>query len=290
MMARLLVVSLMVVCSCAHLNRPEPIDATVEQGQAEPSVSTVGEPGRLRLVTFNVHGEDGARIARAILTNPVLRDADIIFVQEIEKRVGDEAPRIVARRLGFHFAYAPGYGLSGGGSHGVAILSRFALADVEVIALPHHQVVFNSARRVALSARVRVDERDLRLYNVHLDNRISAAARVAQLAPVVAHAGDSSVSVIIAGDFNTSPFRWLAHVVPIPGGKQQQRLESFIRDRGFATPVTGSGPTSKWLSMRLDGIFTRDLEVADYAVERSVRISDHLPLWADFHWPPAPQA
>jgi endonuclease/exonuclease/phosphatase (EEP) superfamily protein YafD len=70
-------------------------------------------------------------------------------------------------------------------------------------------------------------------------------------------------------------------VVPVPAGVQDDRLESYVRRRGFATPVTSSGATSQWLSMRLDAIYTRGLQVVQSDVERSVRASDHLPLWAD---------
>ncbi|MBE7450650.1 MAG: hypothetical protein HS111_17640 [Kofleriaceae bacterium] len=37
---------------------------------------------------------------------------------------------------------------------------------------------------------------------------------------------------------------------------QDDRLERYVRGRGFTTPVVGSGATHKWLSMRLDAIYT----------------------------------
>jgi len=75
-------------------------------------------------------------------------------------------------------------------------------------------------------------------------------------------------------------FAWVGHLLPIPGGHQARRLERFVRAAGFATPVTASGPTSQWLAMRLDAIYVRGLVVTDFDVARGVRISDHLPLWA----------
>ena len=50
---------------------------------------------------------------------------------------------------------------------------------------------------------------------------------------------------------------------------------------GFDAPVRRSGPTSKWLSMRLDAIYTRGMSLEQFAVLRDVRSSDHYPLWAE---------
>jgi endonuclease/exonuclease/phosphatase (EEP) superfamily protein YafD len=86
---------------------------------------------------------------------------------------------------------------------------------------------------------------------------------------------------LIAGDMNTSPFTWVGHVMPMPTGRQDDRVEGYVRSRGFTTPVTDSGPTSQWLSMRLDAIYTRGLDIVEHDVERTVRASDHLPLWVD---------
>ena len=82
---------------------------------------------------------------------------------------------------------------------------------------------------------------------------------------------------VIAGDMNTSPFVWLTGVIPVPAGVQDDRLEKFVRARGYATPVTDSGPTSQWLGMRLDALYTKGVEVR----AQSVRASDHMPLWAE---------
>ena len=61
----------------------------------------------------------------------------------------------------------------------------------------------------------------------------------------------------------------------------RNRLEAYVRTRGFNTPVTDVGATSQWMSMRLDAIYTRGLRVVERGVEDGVRASDHLPLWAE---------
>jgi endonuclease/exonuclease/phosphatase family metal-dependent hydrolase len=84
----------------------------------------------------------------------------------------------------------------------------------------------------------------------------------------------------MAGDFNTSPFTWISHVVPILTTTQDNRLEALVRKHGLATPVAGSGPTSRFLGMKLDAIYTRDFDTLRFATSNAKNISDHLALWA----------
>ena len=289
------------VCGCAAVNRRHPADTgpegdpTIERQAScwpatkdrddQPGRDVIARPTRVRLVTANVHGSSGRVIAHAFLADPVLHCADILFLQEIEHYHRDqpsEAGRL-ARALGLSYAYAPGYGLDDGGSHGVAIVSRFPLSDIHVVELPYIGVHVNSARRIAVAAIAHINETEIQLYSVHLDNRINPAQRIAQMTPVFDDArAHGDLPAIMGGDLNTSPFCWLLHLVPVPCGRQTGRLEAFARQRGFATPVRHSGATSEWLGMRLDALYTRAIEVIDFDVARSVRISDHLPLWIDF--------
>ncbi|HEY8146485.1 MAG TPA: endonuclease/exonuclease/phosphatase family protein [Kofleriaceae bacterium] len=273
---------LVALTGCAALNRADPADTSVLHRNRPPAAAR--DDGQILVVSYNVHMESAAGIARG-LAGPWLRRADVVFLQEIESHAGEHQSRAgqVAERLGMSYAYAPGYGLGSGGSHGVAILSRWPLADLELIELPREGVVFNSARRVALGATVAYPGRPLRVYSVHLDNRINPSDRRRQLAPVLAAAAARrDAPVIIAGDMNTSPFCWLGHVVPLPCGRQGDRLEALVRERGFDAPATGSGPTSKWLGMRLDAVYARGIAARRVGVERRVQLSDHLPLWVVF--------
>lgn len=272
--------------ACSHLDRPDPVNPRIEAHS--PSAVHRKASGPVRVATYNVHGESAQAILRSIRGNPQLGAADILLLQEIEID-REDTPRALAALLGRSYVYAPGYRVGADGSHGVAIISRFRLRDPYVIELPRYQVVFNSARRVAIAATIQLDGQPVRVYSVHLDNRLSPADRKAQLAPVLADAGRTpTVAAIIAGDMNTSPFCWIGHVVPVPCGLQDDRLEAAVRAGGFETPVRASGATSKWLAMRLDAIYTRHLEVTSFGVSDLVRVSDHLPLWADVNVPPSP--
>jgi endonuclease/exonuclease/phosphatase family metal-dependent hydrolase len=263
---------------CARLNHASPRDRTAEV-VAQPR-GAGGAPGRWRVVAYNIHGVDGDRLAHAISGAPALGGADVLLLSEVHAHGPCSDACAAGARLGMASAYVPGH-VQDRGTEGVAILSRWPLSDVEVIELPYHHVVVNSARRVAVAATALTVDGPVRVFAVHLDNRISPSARVRQLAPVLERARRWPGPVVIGGDFNTSPFSWLAALVPFPTGRQDDAVERAVREAGLTTPVTASGPTSQWLSMRLDAIYTRGVAVHAFGVSHDVRISDHLPLWAD---------
>jgi endonuclease/exonuclease/phosphatase family metal-dependent hydrolase len=165
------VAAFVILAACNH---PRPRDIRVEVRNHGPTASP--QTSRLRLVTYNVHMIESGKIAAALRSRPGLAAADLVLLQEVES---------AAKQLDLHCAYAPGYGLPSGGSHGVAILSRFPLRDLEVTELPYNHTVLNSARRVGLGATIDASTGPVRVYAVHLDNRISATERVRQLAPVL---------------------------------------------------------------------------------------------------------
>jgi endonuclease/exonuclease/phosphatase family metal-dependent hydrolase len=284
-MRTLLVVAALVALSAvlAACNHPRPRDLSIEAASHARADAPVDTGARLRVVQYNVHMIDARKIVRALRQTPELAAADVIFLNEVESHPKEKESRacLAAKRLDMYCAFAPGYGLDDGGAHGVAILSRRPLADLAVTELPYHDTVFNSARRVALGATITAGDVPVRVYAVHLDNRINPAARKRQLAPVLDDADARGLATVIAGDMNTSPFVWIGHVVPVPAGVQDDRLEKFVRGRGYDTPLTDVGPTSAWLGMRLDAVYTRGVDVRAHGVADTVRASDHLPVWAD---------
>ena len=279
-MRRPLVLLALLTTGC--LQRTLPKDTTVETTfPTTPRATTL--PHQLRVVTFNVHGQTAAHIAGALASDRNLRDADVIIMEEIHR---DESQLSVCsgacglgKELGFYSVYAPGHAV-GNGSDGVAIVARAPITSAQVIELPFFNVHANSGRRVALAATIALDGKPLTIYAVHLDNRLSVHDRKAQMTPVLEHARRQSTPVIIAGDFNTSPFTWIAHVIPILTNTQDDRLEELVRKYGFATPVAGSGATSRFIGMKLDAIYTRGFTTADFATSNARDISDHMALWA----------
>jgi len=266
----------LVLAACMH---GTPKDLNVET--TFPVVAKARElPRQLRVVTFNLHMEPGAKIERGMLADPALRDADLIVFEEVHRDgLGCSAACAIARDLGFSAVYAPGHA-NGDGDDGVAIVSRAPITSAQVLELPFYNVHFNGGRRIALAATIELAGHPVTVYAVHLENRLGVQDRKHQMLPVLAHAQRQQTPVIIAGDFNTSPFTWIAHVVPIPTGTQDDRFEELVRAHGFATPLAHSGPTHHHLWMKLDGIYTRGFSTQRYATATAHDVSDHLALWA----------
>jgi endonuclease/exonuclease/phosphatase family metal-dependent hydrolase len=283
-MLRPVLVSLLVLAGCAQ--RGLPTDRSIEaRFPAAPKVTTL--PNQLRVVTFNIHMEPAEKIARGIKADRAIRDADVIVMQEVDRREPKGVPAEqwcsgacgVAKELGYYSVFAPGHGVPGG-SHGVAVLSRAPITSASVIELPYFNVVFNSGRRVAMAVTLEIEGKPITVYAVHLDNRLTVTDRRTQMLPVLAHAKRQQTPVIIAGDFNTSPFTWIGHVIPVPTTTQDNRFEELVRADGFDTPVAESGPTFRYIGMKLDGIYTRGFETTRFAVANAEYVSDHLALWA----------
>lgn len=263
--------------------RPEVGQLVAAPPQAPPS---------LRVVSYNIHaGRELPRLIEALRENPQLRAADVLLLQEIESHPCEGASRArqLAEALRMNYVYAPARPTEDGGTHGLALLSRFPLADIEVLPLKQYNLHYNTRRRIALAATVEVGARRLQIYNLHLDTRLNVGDRLEQLGPVVKAALAQQVeAVVLGGDFNTNAFRWLFHVAPVFRSDQAAAVDAFMRKNGFAAPLAAAGPTSRKVlfGLRLDSLYTRGVTVQASAVERSVQASDHAPLWIEIAWTP----
>jgi endonuclease/exonuclease/phosphatase family metal-dependent hydrolase len=240
----------------------------------------------LRVLSYNVHfGADVDGLARALDTNPRTHDADVLLLQEIESYPDDRRPEKLARRLHRYAVYAPAR-TKGNGTHGLAILSRRPLRDVEVLALPQFELGWGTRQRVALSATMDWNGADVRIVDVHLDTRLTPDQRFRQIAPALDRAA-AYPRVVVGGDMNTiSCLTALLPGIPIlmPGTSQGPAFDAFMAAQGYHTPfhrIGGTGP----LHQRLDGIFTRGLGVSGFDKEDTVNASDHVPIWAEIALP-----
>ena len=259
----------------------------LEMGSPSDVVREV--PARLRVTTFNVeHGADIEGLSRALTETPNLATTDVLLVQEIEAypdEAGSRASQLAAA-LGMGYVYAPER-IQGSGTHGTAILSHWPLERVQVMRLPFADQAVSSAPRIALAADVRVGGFVLRVIDMHLDTRLNITDRILQIRPAVL---DAPPPVVVGGDFNTNPYGWLGESVPeVPAGSivetdQAIVLDDYMRHIDYATPTSELGPTVEFsgvLDARLDSIYTRGVASEPGAVERSVTISDHFPLFID---------
>lgn len=268
----------------ACMVRAAPPDTTIETTFPTRPAETRSLPRQLRVVTFNVHRETPAKVMTGIKSDPTLREADLILLEEVHRIEPTTQPCSAAcalgKDLGYYTLYAPGH-MQGDGSDGVAILSRAPILSGQVLELPDIDVHVNSGRRVALVATVLVEGTPVTVYAVHLTNRLTVAERKAQMRPILEHVKQQTTPVIMGGDFNTSPFTWIAGLIPVPIGTQDDHLEALVRSYGLDTPVASSGATSRFLGMKLDAIYTRGFDTHRFAVAHAQNVSDHLALWAN---------
>jgi len=247
-----------------------------------PAVTTTP----LRVVTYNVeYGPDIPGAIGALTSDPELAKAGLVLVQEIEAYPGEGASRTaqLAAGLGFGYVYVPAR-VRGDGTHGLAILSAFPITNVEKMDLPDSAKP--TQHRIAISADIDVDGHLLHIINVHLDTKLDARERIAQLSPSVV---DAPPATLVAGDFNTSWIAWV-HGIPVldttGASDQAPVVDSYMTHLGFDAPTRDSGVTEHMygIEQRLDSIYTRDLDATFGGVVR-VGPSDHWPMWLDVRLP-----
>jgi endonuclease/exonuclease/phosphatase family metal-dependent hydrolase len=283
-MRRLSVLVVLAVASgsigCSFALQPNPKHVAIESTfPARPVITEL--PAQFKVATFNVHKEPGDKVAKAILADREMRDVDLIMLQEVP-RWGTTCSSAceLGKALGMYALFAPGH-VEGDKDMGIAILSKAPITSAQVIELPWHDVHFNAGRRMALVATLQQAGRPITVYAVHLENRLAVSDRRKQMTPVLEHAKQQHTPAIIAGDFNTNPFHWVSHWLPVPTGRHQARaLERLVRSYGFDTPVRDSGATHRYIGMKLDAIYTRGFETRRFATARAEDVSDHLALWA----------
>lgn len=271
-------------------SRPwQPIDQLGHLGPAmQPERSAPGTftgagapapTGPVRVVTYNTEfGQDPEGLAAAILGDPELKTASVLLIQEEERHPVEGASRAarLAELLGLGYVYVPAR-FKGAATHGLAVMSVFPIENVHKMDLP---LASNGVQRIALSADVRVGDRTLHVVDIHLETRLNARDRVAQLHPAVIDAPDD---VVIAGDFNTNWVTWAGSVPVLTDDHDQAPiLDSYMTSLGFDTPSARSGPTEHryGLEFRLDSIYTRALDATPARVVRTGP-SDHWPMYLD---------
>jgi endonuclease/exonuclease/phosphatase family metal-dependent hydrolase len=226
----------------------------------------------IRVASYNIRkaiGTDRRRNPERVLAVLAEVDADIVVLQEADRRFGARTAALPPALLELHSDYraAPLNVQSDSiGWHGNAILLRKSaeLRQSDIIHLPCLEP------RGAVLAEVALNGFTLRLIGMHLD--LSGLWRRRQAAAIVhAQAHLPEMPTVLAGDLN----EWSA---------ERGCLADFARHFRFAE--TGKSFHARRPVARLDRILhcgrltPSAAGVHDSALAR--RASDHLPIWADF--------
>jgi endonuclease/exonuclease/phosphatase family metal-dependent hydrolase len=227
----------------------------------------------IRVASYNMRKAIGTdRRRRPERTIEVLNelDADVIALQEADRRFGSKASAIPLPMLEAMSDYQPveiDTRVGSIGWHGNALLVRKGLEVRE-----HHLFHLPSLEpRGAVLAEIVIDGALMRFVGMHLD--LSGLWRRQQAQAILSHLherDDGEPPTVLMGDLN----EWSSR-----GGC----LREFAIDHDFA--ACGRSFHARRPIASLDRIMvSRDLEVVAAGVHRTAcsrRASDHLPIWAE---------
>ena len=170
---------------------------------ATGAIVTAGARPAVRVASWNIRAGRSTPIA-AIAEELAAMRADIIALQEVDvlvRRTGYvDQPVALAAALGFHHVFAASIKWDGG-DYGLALLSRWPLAEVRRYRLDASQA---GEPRIILEVLTCAGGRPLRVFNHHADGR--APSRLAGLAALREIVGPGVGRGMLAlGDFNEDP-------------------------------------------------------------------------------------
>ncbi len=241
------------------INYANPVSPRYVGAARQVNAPTHGDT--LRVLSFNIeYARQMRQAARILSTEPRLRDADVILLQEMTV----SATKFLADSLHMRYVYYPAiYNRIMKRDIGNAILSRWPITDDAKLILPSRSR-YAKTQRTATAATIRFRDQNIRVYSTHFGTPADLGwkGRVAQLRSILGHASRYPL-VIIGGDMNN------------------RDIGRIARDSGYVWP-TDTIPKSNSFG-RLDHFFVRGLvmpSVAGVGTHRVPRsISDHSPVW-----------
>lgn len=222
---------------------------------------------KFRVITFNswFRNHDYAEIASFLEQ----MQADVVVLEERDRDDG-------AQRIASHLSSYP-HSFIEPRPHGVVVFSRWPITSAKLLPLTSGPGV--------LAAHVTLDwhGKAVTVLGAHLHWPLGPASsrmRNAELAGIASFAAARNEPVIVAGDFNTTPW--------------SQNFRATLQRSGLSDSAAGHGLAPSWPSqfpfvgMRIDHCWvSRHWRSVDVRVGPS-NGSDHLPLIVDLVWADAP--
>lgn len=286
------------------------IQCRIEGAKFAPS--DVPPKDELTIVAYNIERGFGidAQLA-AILEHGDIPVPDVILLSEADRgcqRTGlRNITREYAEALGAYYVFAtefvelPGNRAPGGPydpplcEHGNAILSRYPLGNVRAIRHAANRSWYTPpghpnpdeprlGGRIAVAADMKVGDRLVRLYSLHLESTLSTLrVRDAQALEIAVDADAIRGPVIVGGDLNA----FFAKLDFANGTRNDATTQVFLQ-RGFVDahapiPLEQRDTIFDPVPLVIDFVLVRDARVRSAGLCPSARcggLSDHLPIWA----------
>jgi endonuclease/exonuclease/phosphatase family metal-dependent hydrolase len=260
-------------------------------------------PERLRVVTWNIKfGTDLAGVLAVLEADPVLSQADLLLLGEVDRGCtrsgGVDVARTIGEALGADWVFGVEFveQAEGGCEEGNAIVSRVALGNAihhfhsrgslerDGLFAPYDWSLDadepRTGRRTFVGADVRFGEGLLHVESAHLENRSSPEERGAEIQEIIdVVAALPRRAACIAGDYNVFPDLGTA-VVDAP-------LFDALGAACFVNPHAdlpqAERHTRPNLAYQIDFTYMRGVSFEDHAVVDlgDGGPSDHFPVWVD---------
>jgi endonuclease/exonuclease/phosphatase family metal-dependent hydrolase len=239
------------------------------------------------MCTWNIlFGVRLAKILEAVRRLPDFHNLDLFALQEASVHEGSPDAEAIARAMGPGYEYFQATAqMFRGREQANALIWRrglFSSQALHVLSLDEVDVSrFTRVERALLRAippqkriAIRAESPDLRVYVMHLDV-VGFARRLEQFRAIVTDMdGRPRVPLtLIAGDLNT---------IGPPRLQLWRRIRQTAHEAGLIDMTRGLKRTH-WTGQKLDAIYAAgDIGPRHHAWTRSVRASDHLPVFAEF--------
>jgi endonuclease/exonuclease/phosphatase family metal-dependent hydrolase len=249
------------------------------------------------------------------LDDPGMPPPDVLLLSEADRGCGRTDGRNVtrefARKLGMYYVFGPEFvelpriwepsrrifpmqTIWRRCEHGNAILSRYPLGNVRLIRHRESRNWNNTWQRVfhvgeprlggrmAIAADVRIGERLLRVYSVHLESGwLADSHRRAEIGELIDDAAKVPHGVIIGGDMNCGHY-----ITVLKGEMDREPVTDALFASGYADAHAGL-PVESRVTTRshaiIDLIFGKGVQFTDAGVAPHAfwgNLSDHYPVWA----------
>jgi endonuclease/exonuclease/phosphatase family metal-dependent hydrolase len=253
-------------------------------------------PDSVRVVSWNINR--GLQVDRVIDFLAVAK-ADILLLQEADENARRtrhiNVAREIAQKLRMNYAFGREFQELAQGSktspayHGQVTLSRWPLSNCRIIRFEEQTNFWQPhwflpeippfqerlGGRMALVSEVKIGDRMLVTYNLHLESKGDDRLRCSQLDEVLADTKRYSLgtSAVVGGDFNLD-----ASAGPAADALNRANFGDAFTNRHASTiphSVFEQGKIIDWIFAR------RPMRPNQAQVYRSVTASDHYPLSAD---------
>ncbi len=258
---------------------------------------------KLLIASFNIQVFGESKLAKPDVVEilvQVVRQFDIVAIQEVRAKSDDILPRFLAaiNSDGSRYSYliGPRLGRSNSKEQYAFIFDTNRVehdpSSVSTIEDPKdllHREPFMARFRPRTSSPERAFT--FWLVDIHTDpdevpQEVSALADVFE---VMQHARPDEDDVILLGDLNASEFQ-LGRLGQLPGITWTVRnaMTNTLHNKAYDNLIFDGGATSeytgRWGIVDLESVF-------GISQEQALRVSDHLPIWAEFQiWEAPPKS